>query len=254
MKFVHTALCTLLVLAFSGITQPEARAASITSVKDIAYGTASYQKLDLFYNSTLTKRPVMLLVHGRNGKKTDWQPYRGFFTDLGFVVVTPQYNTSGDPQKDVTTAYNWIVSNISRYGGDPKKVNIAGTSEGTYIGSTLTYCRELPFMSFLGLAGIYGGDLIAGPPVEVPTKCADAGDAPAFLVHGMADTKSNYSNSVRFDDALSAAGIESHLYLLPGVGHTDAKGAFFGDPDNQAARNALASFLTRINGVTAPPK
>lgn len=251
MKSVCIAMSALFALALVGIALPEARAASL-SVKDITYGSASYQKLDVFYDNTLTSRPVMLLVHGRNGKKTDWEPYRGFFTDLGFVVVCPQYQTTGDPQKDVTTAYNWIVSNIAKYGGNSKKVNIAGTSEGTYISSTLLYCRQLPFMSFLGLAGIYTGDLIAGPPVEVPTKCVSGGDAPNFLVHGMADTKSNDSNSMKMNSASLAVGVESHLYLLPGVGHTDCKAAFFGDPDNQAARNDLSSFLLRINGATKP--
>jgi acetyl esterase/lipase len=243
-------ICSLFVFALGVGTIPNAAAAE-QSVKDIAYGSASYQKFDVFHDSAVTNGPVIMLLHGRGGKKTDWQPYRQFFLDLGFVVVTPQYDLNTDPLTDMTTVYNWLVANVAGYGGNAAKMNVAGTSAGSWVGSSLAYVRELPFNAFVGLAGIYTGDLMGGGTAR-PVSSVDAGDPPAFLVHGLADTKVNYSSSVNFDAALTVAGIESHLYLLPDVGHTDAKAAVFGDPDNEALRTDLVEFLTRVNLVSAP--
>lgn len=251
MRFKKTLICSL-IAAVSAAAVPAVHAAT-RSASDLTYGAASHQKFDVYYDDATSGAPVIMLLHGRNGKKTDWKPYTGFFQDLGFVVVTPQYSETADAVADMETMFNWIESNISKYGGNAGKVNVGGTSKGTYVGSTLAYCRKLPLNSFVGLAGLYLADLVSGNASEVPNRCVSAGDPPAFLAHGLSDTKAPSDGSVTFDATLAANGIEEHLYLLPGVGHTDAKAAVFGDPDNQALRDDLAEFLTRVNSVTAPP-
>ena len=244
---------TIIGSLFAIVLLVPATQAATKSVSDLAYGSASDQKFDVYYDDAATGAPVIMLLHGRNGKKTDWKPYTGFFQDLGFVVVTPQYSETSDAVADMETMYDWIVAHIATYGGNAGKVNVAGTSKGTYLGSTLVYCRKLPLNSFLGLAGLYLADLVSGNASEVPNNCVTAGDPPSFLVHGLADTKAPSDGSVKFDATLAANGIEEHLYLLPGVDHTGAKAATFGDPDNQALRDDLSEFLTRVNSVTAPP-
>ncbi len=251
MRFKKTLICSLFAAALAAAV-PGVNAAQ-KSVTDLTYGTASHQKFDVYYDDAATGAPVVMLLHGRNGKKTDWKPYTGFFQDLGFVVVTPQYSETVDAVADMETMYDWIVAHITTYGGDAGKVNVGGTSKGTYVGSTLVYCRKLPFNSFLGLAGLYQADLVSGNASEVPIKSVTAGDAPSFLAHGLADTKAPSDGSVKFDAELTANSVESHLYLLAGVDHTGAKAAVFGDPDNQGLRDDLTEFLTRVNSVTAPP-
>ena len=226
---------------------PQAVRAESVALRDIAYGGAAYQTFDLFYNEARTNAPVIILLHGRNGSKTDWQPFMGLFQDMGMVVVTPQYNTDRAPVDDMQTMYEWVAGNVAQYGGNPTKINLAGSSEGTYVGATLAYCRKLPVNSFLGLAGIYLSDIVIDDVREVPIASVTAGDPPAFLCHGDADPKVGDESSIHFDEELTANAIESHLYILPGVGHSDAKAAVFGDPDNQFIRDDLTKFLRRVN-------
>lgn len=224
---------------------------------NLPYGENSYQVLDVFSTDGLANAPVMMLLHGGGGAKEDWHPFRRFFLDLGFVVVTPQYNGSltatTDAIADTTLAYNWIRANVASLGGDPGRVNVAGSSAGGYVAAMLAYDRQLGFRTFLGLAGLYRGDPFAAGAKERPIEAVNAGDPPGFFCHGDADDRAPLEESIQMAATLDAAGIESQLFIIPGAGHPTIKAIVFGEPQNEYVRDALAEFLLRNNGGPSRP-
>jgi acetyl esterase/lipase len=227
------------------------------SALDVAYGAASYQVLDVFHRGDFVNAPVIMLLHGGGGEKEDWHPFRSFFLDLGFVVVTPQYNgsltTTTDPIADMTAVYNWIRANIAAFGGDAGRVNVGGSSAGGYVAAMLAYDRELGFRAFLGLAGLYRGDPFAAGAKERPIEAVNAGDPPGFFCHGDADDRAPLDESIQMAAALDAAGIDERLFIIPGAGHPTIKAVVFGDPQNQHVRDALAAFLLEHNAAASRP-
>lgn len=65
----------------------------------------------------------------------------------GVAVVAPNYRlTPGVPVKtcieDAAAATAWVVENVSRWGGDPKKIFVTGHSAGGYLASMIVLDRQ----------------------------------------------------------------------------------------------------------------
>ena len=98
--------------------------------------------------------PVVMYVHGGGfqalSKETHW--IMGLiFARLGFVVCNIGYRLA--PRHpypaaiaDTCAAYNWITRNIDLYGGDPRRIIVAGESAGANLITALTLatCFERP--------------------------------------------------------------------------------------------------------------
>jgi len=251
--FVSLVVCALL-LARPGFGQTSGIS---TSALDIAYGPVPYQALDVFSSDIAGNAPVILLVHGQASDKGDWGQFRPFFLDLGFVVVLPQWQgstaTTTDPIADVGLAYAWIQQNIRRFGGDPSRVNIGGSSAGAYLAAMEAFARELGFRSFIGLAGLYRADPFINGIKERVLDSVNTNDPPSFLCHGEADTTAPTAESIALANRLTSVGVENHLYLLPGIGHPDIKSAVFQLPDFQNVRADLGVFLQSHNDIALLP-
>ena len=138
---------------------------------DISYGTGSSarQKLDVYYPEGASNTRVVMFVPGgawRQGDKSGYTELATTFVKYyGFTVVVINYtlydsSSSGpaypDNIKDVSSAFAWVKKNISRYGGDPKKVFIFGQSAGGHLVSLFaTNPKYLPAgYSFSDIAGV----------------------------------------------------------------------------------------------------
>ncbi|MEM9330201.1 MAG: alpha/beta hydrolase [Pseudomonadota bacterium] len=95
------------------------------------------------------KAPVIVYVHGGGwikGTREKIYNLDKFATQRGWMLVSIQYRpvprTNIDGQvRDVVRSINWVRNNISRYGGDRKKIAIMGHSAGSHLVSLVAAKR-----------------------------------------------------------------------------------------------------------------
>lgn len=177
----------------------------------------------------------------------------------GLAVATVDYRLSGEASfpaqlHDVKAAIRYLRDNADRYGIDPDRFGVWGESAGGHLAALVGLTadrRELegdlgvtgPSSAVAAVVSFYGIfdltvivprsaddaalQLLGASPVDRPDLAAVASPltyvgppAPAFLlVHGDSDSIVSHSQSVRLHEALSAAGVESELHVVPGAGH-----------------------------------
>lgn len=106
--------------------------------------------------------------------------------------------------------------------------------------SDLTPMVTTPGYEGHGREGSPESKLIGGTPAQNPDKAraaspvtyVSAGNPPFLIVHGQKDPVVPYDQSVRLDEALRKAGVETQLMLLPGAKHG---GPEFFSPEVQSA-------------------
>jgi triacylglycerol lipase len=155
--------------------QPKEPYAWLSVTRDLKYGPAERNVLDVFTSPTPgSGKPVVVFVHGggfaRGAKRTEGTP---FYDNIGLwaagyelVGVTINYRLA--PQstwpsgiEDLTAVVAWLKANIAQYGGDPSKIVLWGHSAGA----------------------AHVGDYLANAPARFP----NAGVAGAVLTSGFYD-------------------------------------------------------------------
>jgi acetyl esterase/lipase len=237
-------------------------AANTLLKRDISYGKADLQKLDLYAPKSVKNAPVLLFVHGgewSRGSKLDISSKPKFFNEHGVIFVSTNYRLSPQDKHpaqvdDVAAAIGWVHSHIAEYGGDPSKIVIIGHSAGCHL---VTYVALNPEplanvgmkpSDLRGVVAWSGGmyDLVARangagmyPPYIKATFGEDAASqkagspltytgnaksAPPFLIASVDDDKSQSSReaSKLMLDAINAAGGHATSALLIGKTHFTA--------------------------------
>ena len=97
-------------------------------------------KLDVYYPKGTKGYATVVWFHG--GGLTGGERYFPNLKDQGIAVVAVSYRLSPKVQtpgfiEDSAAAVAWVLKNIERYGGDPKKVFVAGHSAGAYLASMI---------------------------------------------------------------------------------------------------------------------
>jgi len=95
------------------------------------------------------KAPIIIYVHGGGwikGSRAKIYNLDKYATSRGYMLVSIDYRpvprTNIDGQvNDVVRSINWVRRNISRYGGDPKKIVIMGHSAGSHLVSMVAAKR-----------------------------------------------------------------------------------------------------------------
>lgn len=117
--------------------------------KGIYYGPESpteYQKekcqLDLYLPpENVEKFPVLIFFHG--GGITGGSRGGPDLSEKGICLVAPSYRLSPNVQcpdylDDAADAVAWTFKNIGKYGGDPDRIFVSGSSAGSYLASLIT--------------------------------------------------------------------------------------------------------------------
>lgn len=211
--------------------------------RDIAYGENPRQNLDLYVPENVHNAPVILFFYGgswQNGSKDDYRFLGQALTSKGYIVAVANYRLY--PQvhypvfvEDGALALRYVHTHAGKYGGDAKKLFVAGHSAGAYIAMMLAaddafHAKTHWIRGTIALAGPYDflpftDDTIKDifrhyPDVQTqPINHITHAMAPVFLATGDADDTVDPRNSHRVKAKLESlhSPVEEHIY--PGVGH-----------------------------------
>lgn len=143
---------------------------------DIPYVSDGHERhvLDIYTpeKSSASPRPVMFWIHGGGwqvGDKSDVALKPKVLTERGFVFVSTNYRLLPDVTMDeligdVATSLGWVHRNISRYGGDPKRIFVGGHSAGAQLAAVICIDDR-----YLKKEGVSFDDLKGCVPVDGDT-------------------------------------------------------------------------------------
>lgn len=114
---------------------------------DIAYGPSAAETLDVF-PTTRANAPVFFFIHGgwwRALDKRDLSFVAPALTSAGALVVLPNYALAPSVTIEtialqLTRALAWTWRHAALYGGDPKRIVVAGHSAGGHLATMLLSC------------------------------------------------------------------------------------------------------------------
>lgn len=217
---------------------------------DVVYDGATGQKLDIYRPKVAAKdNPVLIFFYGgrwETGDKKDYRFVAARFAQAGYTVVIPDYRKYPAVKfpafvEDGAAAVAWIYGNIAKYGGNPRKLYLAGHSSGAHIASLLVTDNRYLYKyrlapanisAFAGLAGPYSftpedADLVDmfGPGERFPqmqaTNFISGGEPPMLLLWGEDDKTVGRFNHERLADVMRVKGANAKTITYPGVDHID---------------------------------
>ena len=124
--------------------------AQVAVVRDIPYvdGSADPKhRLDIYIPAQARSAPVLFWIHGgalTSGDRADSDnpPVGQRFASAGFATVVISYRLSPGVShpahmQDTAKAFAWTLRNISKHGGNPEQMFVAGHSAGAYLAALL---------------------------------------------------------------------------------------------------------------------
>lgn len=194
---------------------------------------ADQRRLDIYRNMSFGKNPVVIFVHGgawRGGHRRQYVPLGVNLALNRMTAVIPNYSLAPDyrfpePERDIAAVVNWVHDNMSKFGGDPNKIFLAGHSTGVQIAALVALNpRYLRFHSLspsvvrgvIAISGIYevppGFDYAFGGVAELakasPSRFVRDGSPPFLVVSGGHDAKLVLRQTAPFAQSLRAHGVE----------------------------------------------
>jgi acetyl esterase/lipase len=180
---------------------------SQTIKRNIPYAGVEDEKrsLDVYAPANAKNLPVTFWIHGggwHSGDKADVKLKPQTFMAKGFVFVSVNYRLMpavdmGALVRDVAQSFRWMEDHIAEFGGDPKRVFVAGHSAGAQLAALL--CTDERYLKEQGV----GFDVLKGcMPVD-----GDTYDVPSIVeveelrwrLHGMTPPTNNHRSEFGTD-------------------------------------------------------
>lgn len=119
-----------------------------SSRRDVRYGDGDGETLDV-YPTPRANAPVLVFIHGgywRSLDKSEHAFIAPSFTAAGALVVMPNYALCPAVGIEhialqMTRALRWVFRNAALYGGDARRIVVAGHSAGGHLAAMLLSCR-----------------------------------------------------------------------------------------------------------------
>lgn len=223
------------------------------AAQDHSYGADPYQSIALCVPKK-ANGTVVAFVHGGgwvSGYKEHLLFMAPVFNAAGIILASIGYRLA--PQhmfpagyQDVADGVAWLHRNVSRHGGDPRRIFVGGHSAGGHYTALLAVRRDwleprgLPRDAIRGclpISGVYDfregaglsvrprflGSPEAGNEVAASPICNIQGVPPPFLMaHGSDDFPHLSRQAELMEQALHAAGGAVERIVLPGRNHFSA--------------------------------
>ena len=242
-----------------------------------------------------TKLPAVVWIHGGgwNGGQRDANREVNVCSTLalnGYVAMSIDYKLAYSKNAvwptnlhDCKTAVRWLRKNAEKLGIDADHIGVMGGSAGGHLASMVALttaedgldpaepygdvsCAVSCCVDLYGIADVsryHDAKMLGKTIAEAPDLYRQASpltyvrkdSVPILILHGTADTTVNIEQSKWFDEALTKAGVEHELVIVPDAPHT-----FDLQPTQHDLRPVVLGFLDRYLKVkhasaaaTAPP-
>ncbi len=236
----------------NGVSRVSGDGGTRLAVRGAAYGPLPRNRLDVWVPArrSATPLPVVIFFYGGgwvSGDRADYGFAGRAFAAQGFVAIVADYRLVPQVRfpaflQDGALAVKWVRDHVANYGGDPKRISLAGHSAGAYQASMLSLdprylraagvdpkiVRAAALLSgpadFYPFTEIRGRDALGAWPRPLETQpitFARPDAPPMLLMHGTADTVVRPYNSQRLAAKLTALGAPVELRLYAGKSHID---------------------------------
>jgi len=128
------------------VARSAATRATLPMVADVAYGEGGAERLDLFFPAGRRRDlPVHVFIHGgywRMFSRSDYSYVADTVTKAGAIAVIVDYALMPEVRMavivdQVRRAKQWVLDNISGYGGAPDRLSVSGHSAGAHLATFL---------------------------------------------------------------------------------------------------------------------
>ncbi|MCF6189343.1 MAG: alpha/beta hydrolase [Cocleimonas sp.] len=250
-----------------------------TKVSNVKYGAYSQNTLDVYQPTTSASapskpKPVIVFFYGgcwgqcSDLKKSSYLFVAQSFASRGFTTVIADFRqypavNFATLMGDASNVMAWTSRNIARYGGDPRRIVVAGHSSGAHIAAMLALnprYRQNGLRGFIGLAGPYdflpldedyqrvifnsANNYANSQPINFVTKQSP----PLLILHGEKDTTVGKHNAVNLSAKAKKKGVDHKLILYPSHSHTSILAAL--SRPLQGRTRVLTDMLTFIQEHT----
>lgn len=243
-------------------------------------GGSGRQKLDVYFSEMQGPRPVLVFLHGGGWVAGDrfWYRFVGKrFAQAGFVAVLPSYRLAPKNRHpaqidDAAAAVAWTFRHASEFGGDARRLFVAGHSAGGHLASLLATRPEhlarfglgtQDLRGVISMSGVYDVSIAAAlfgiSPASIltasPLYQVNGSPLPPFLIsYCQHDWPSLPRQARDFHLALLNTGHDSQLAYIPGKNHvTQVLGLRKDtDPTWQAISAFLHTYGAPSRGATSP--
>ena len=218
--------------------------------RSLAYGSDPRQRLDVYIPDGLkAPAPMVLFFYGgswQSGRRNDYAGFGQAFASKGIITLVADYRLYPQVKfpafvEDGARALVFAHAHAADFGGDNKRLFVAGHSAGAYIavmlGADGRYVKQaggdyswmrgvigvsgpydfLPLKDPAYIAMFHGADNRAILPITYVDR--DPARPPMLLITGTGDTTVDPGNSARMAAALRADGNGVETRSYKGVGH-----------------------------------
>ncbi len=247
-------MTTLSVLLLSAA----ATTGEISSKRNLAYGPAERQVLDLFSPESDRPAPVVLWIHGgawKFGDKSHLQSKPAWLTGEGWGLVAMNYRfvptvTWREQAADVAAAIAWLQTHGAEEGLDPTRIVLMGHSAGAHLAALVANDLQYLTNAKADPGAICGVVLVDGAGYDVPrqskfargwlgnvyedvfsnspaeqqaasplTHVKPRGQWPEFLILHCADRIASREQAILLSTALLKSGAKATVYSAQGKTH-----------------------------------
>ena len=214
-----------------------------------AYGPTAIERLDV-YRTRRPNAPINVHIHGgawRVGRARDYGYPAEMFVQVGAHFIALDFDNVEDAggslfvmADQVRRAVAWVHRNAARFGGDPNRLYVSGSSSGAHLGgvvATTDWEKDfaLPEDAVKGYTLTSGMYDLRGPRLSKrssyvkftdemeaalsPQRHLDRIRAPIVLVYGTLETPEFQRQSRDFAHALRKASKAVQLIVAEGYNH-----------------------------------